>query len=307
MSRAYLLFSLLAAAAFAADLPVSPPAAPGPVPTCPDVAYGPAPHQLLDVYAPTNGPGPYPVLLWYGGLWVPAKHVPDLHRFLPAGIAVVGVELRTLTDAVAEKAPVPASYLMNDACRAVQYVRLNAARWNLDPRRIAVGGSSQGALPALYVGCAGKQADPASTDPVARVSTKVVGVAAHRSQPSIDPQRIQEWAPGVEWGAPALGCSFKESLQRRAELLPAIARWSPDALLHRGAAPIYFENNWGLTRPADVKEMDYKVHSPAAAMGFQKLAREAGVECYVKFPDHPSERYQDVWDFLVQRLLAPVP
>jgi len=95
-------------------------------------------------------------------------------------------------------------------------------------------------------------------DPVERASSKVVGVAAYRSQPSIDPQRMQEWVPGVIWGAPALGVSFEESLKRREELLPLIRKWSPDWLLNKDAAPIYFENEWGMTQPADITEATTK-------------------------------------------------
>jgi hypothetical protein len=113
--------------------------------------------------------------------------------------------------------------------------------------------------------------------------------------------------PGVQWGAPALGCNFEESLKRREELLPLIKTWSPDWLLHRGTPPVYFENNWGLTRPADIKEMDYKVHSPAWGLGFQKLAQEACVTCLVKYPDHPTETYRDIWDFFVQHLKSAAP
>lgn len=277
-------------------------AASPPVPTVADVAYGPSPRQVLDVFVPTNGAGPFPVLLWYGGLWKPAKHAPDLNHFLPHGVAVVAVQLRTMSDAVEAKERAPVSYVMNDACRAVQFVRLNAARWQLDGQRIAVGGGSQGALPALYVGCSGDRANAQATDAVERVTTRVTCVAAYRSQPSIDPQRMQKWVPGVMWGAPALGCAFEESLKRRAELLPLIKQWSPDWLLHRGAAPIYFENNWDLTRPADVKEMDYKVHAPAWGLGFQKLAQQAGATCLVKYPEHPTEGYTDIWDFIVKQL-----
>ena len=273
-----------------------------PVPVAADVSYGPHPHQLVDIYVPATGSGPFPVLVWYGGIWEPAKHVPDLNRFLPEGIAVIGVETRTLTDGMNDKAVPPVSCLMNDACRVVQFVRLNAAKWNLDPQRIAAGGSSQGALPALFVGGATDYADPTSGDPVARVSSRVTCVAAHRSQPSIDPKRMQEWVPGVKWGAPALGCGFEESLKRRDELLPFIEKWSPDALLRKGAAPVYFENNWGLTQPENVTEADYKVHSPAWGLGFQKLAQQVGVVCHVKFPEHPTDGYKDVWDFIVQEL-----
>jgi acetyl esterase/lipase len=147
-------------------------------PTHADVSYGPSPHQLVDVYVPTKGDGPFPVLMWFGGLWEPSKHTPDLNRFLGAGIAVVAVESRTLNDGVKEKADPPVSYPMNDACRAVQFVRFKAGEWKLDAKRIAVGGGSQGALPALYVGCVRDRAEPKSADPVARLSTTGRCVAA---------------------------------------------------------------------------------------------------------------------------------
>ena len=174
-----------------------------PAPAHADVSYGPSPHQRIDIYLPPKGSGPYPVLLWFGGIWKPAKHPVKLDFFGNAQCAVIAVQTRTMTDAVKDKVDVPISYVAADACRAVQFVRLNAARWKLDPKRIAVGGGSQGALPALYVALAGERADPRSQNPVERVSTRVTCAAAYRSQPSIDPKRMQEWVPGVEWAAGA--------------------------------------------------------------------------------------------------------
>jgi hypothetical protein len=192
-----------------------------PRPTHADVPYGPHLHQLMDIYLPPRDRGPFPVLLWFGGIWKPAKHAPRPDFFGKAGVAVVAVQTRTMTDATDDRAAVPVSYVNDDACRAVQFVRLNAAKWGLDPDRIAVGGSSQGALPALYVACAGERADPKSDDPVRRASTRVRCAAAHRSQPSIDPKRM------------------------------------------------------------------------------------AGVPCFVKYPGHSSEKYEDIWGFLVGELKAP--
>ena len=273
-----------------------------PAPTAADVSYGPSPIQLLDVYAPAQKGGPWPVLIWYGGIWKPAKHPADPNRFLSQGCAVVAVQTRTMADKPLIAGEPPVAIVMHDAVRAVQFIRLNAAKWNLDPDHIAVGGGSQGTLPALYVGCCGEKMDSHSSDPVERVSSKVICVAAYRSQPTIDPKLMQEWVPGVKWGAPALGCSFEDSLKRREELLPLIERWSPDRLVSKDSPPIYFENEWPLTQPADVTEVNYKVHSPAWAVGFQKIARQRGAVCYVKFPGHPSEKYKDIWDFLVQEM-----
>ncbi|HEV3386599.1 MAG TPA: hypothetical protein VG097_17410 [Gemmata sp.] len=278
---------------------------PKPMPTYADVSYGPHEHQRIDVYLPPKGDGPFPVVVWFGGIWKPARGPARLDYFWNAQCAIIAVQTRTMTDAVEDKVAIPISYVADDSCRVVQFVRLNAAKWKLNADRIAVGGGSQGALPALFVACSADRANPKSSDPVERVSSKVTCVAAFRSQPTIDPKQMQEWVPGVEWGAPALGCSFKESLKRYDELLPTIKIWSPDHLLHEGTPPIYFENNWRLTKPDDIGETDYKVHSPAWGLGFQKLAKKVGVVCYVKYPDHPSEKYKDIWDFIVGELKAP--
>jgi hypothetical protein len=273
-----------------------------PEPTHRDVSYGQHPHQLIDVYLPSEDGDPTPVLIWYGGVFQASKHAAELPRFLSKRIAVIAVETRSLADGMAEGADPPVKWVMDDACRAIQFVRYNAKKWNLDPTRIALGGGSQGALPALYVGCSADRADLESEDPVARLSTKVTCVAAYRCQPTIDPQRMQEWVAGVKWGAPAFGCSFEQSLERRQQLLGVIKTWSPDWLLHKDAAPMYFENEWGLTKPEDITQTNYDVHSPAWAVGFQKLAIEAGATCYVKYPDHPTDEYPNIWEFIIQRL-----
>lgn len=265
-------------------------AAEPPKPTHADVPYGAHEHQLIDIHLPPKGNGPFPVLMWYGGIWKASKHAVDVNRFFPHGIAVIAVEVRTMEDATADKVKEPISYVLEDALSAVKFVRENAAKYKLDPKRIALGGGSQGALPALYVGCVAPEL--------------VTCIAAYRCQPSIDPKRMQEWVPGVKWGAPALGCSFEDSLKRLEELLPVIKKWSPDWLLHKNAAPMYFENEWGMTKPDEITQGNYDVHSPAWAIGFQKLALAAGATCHVKYPGHPTEGYDDIWNFIVKQLTA---
>ena len=294
-------YTVVASALEKAAVPAKP-APPEPVPTHANASYGPHSHQLIDIYMPKKGEAPFPALLWFGGSWKAAKHPANLGFFEAQGIAVIAVETRTMEDATTAKEKEPISYVQSDAVRAVQFVRLNAARWNLDPKRIAVGGGSQGAQPALFVGCSRDHADPASGDPVERESSLVTCVAAYRCQPTIDPVRMQEWVPGVKWGAPALGCSFEESLKRRDELLPILKKWSPDYLLHKDAAPMFFENEWGLALPKDITQANYDVHSPRWALGFQKLARAAGAVCFVKFPDHPVEGHSDIWKFIAAKL-----
>ena len=285
-------------------------AAGGPVagdkPVQANLSYGPNPHQILDIYVPSTGHGPFPVVINYGLIWNAGKNAP-LKPFLPVQIAVVAVETRTMNDAVAQKAAVPVSYPLLDARRALQFIRLHASEYNLDPNRIATRGSSQGSLLALYVGCAGEKADPNSADPVERVSTKITCIGAAISQPSIDPKQMQEWVPGVEWGFPAFGCSFDDSLKNRDKLLPIINTWSPDALVNKDSPPIFFEYTHGPYVPGvtklDGKKMkDYLVHDPRWALGFQKLAESRGATVYVDYPGHPCPQYHDLSDFIVKQL-----
>lgn len=305
--------ALAAFALLAANEPTQPPAkppaspSPAPAPTYADAAYGPHPHQVLDLFLPAQGVGPFPVVINYTTLWVPGKRTPGLGWYAAHRCALAVVELRSMKEAAAKNVDPPVSYCLLDARRALQFVRLNAAKWNLDPARIAVTGSSQGALPALFVACSGEKADPTSSDPVERVSTRVVCAACSipGAALSIDPQRAHAWVPEVKWGEPAWGCKFDEALARREDLLPKIRQWSPDWLLSGDDPPIYLLFNAGLTKPADQTEMQYLVHSPRWGIEFQKLAAAQGATCYVDYPGHPVQKYlKGMWDGFMASLLS---
>jgi acetyl esterase/lipase len=204
----------------------------------------------------------------------------------------------------------PLVAVLGDNRRALQYVRLHAPEWKLDPAKIVVAGGSAGALSALYLGCEGEQANPDSADPVERVSTKVLGVGAGIAQASLDPQRMREWVPGVVWGfwtfEPGVRNSpseeeFQKFLGRRSEWMPYIEKYSPDYLLSKDTPPIYFNYGKSPLDPPDPK-MGQLIHSPKWGVGFQKLAQERGVPCYITYEGHPSEKYANVTDFLLQQL-----
>jgi acetyl esterase/lipase len=276
-------------------------AAPKDVPTHADVSYGPHPHQLMDIYLP-KGKGPFPVLVWYGAIWVPKKGPANLGMFLSHQCAEIAVQTRSMTDAQKDHVNPPISYVLSDARRAVKYVHLHAKDWNLDPDRIATGGSSQAAVPALFAACTAATADAQSADPVDREIVHPVAVALHRGPGSIDPKRLQEWNPGVEWGAPAWGCSVPESIRRYHELYPVISKWSPEYFVGKNTPPIFIENEWGLTRPENIAEANYRTHSPLWGIGLKKYVEARGVTCYQKYPGLKPEKYKDIWDFLVRRL-----
>lgn len=136
-----------------------------------DVAYGDeSPSQKLDVYlAKSDNPLPVMVHIHGGGWRGGSKNsVPSwLTDAVREGwCSVVSIEYR-FTDV----APHPAQ--VNDCLRAIQFVRYNAAKWNMDPQRIGVTGGSAGGHLTLWVALHDDSADPNSTDPVKKLSSRV--------------------------------------------------------------------------------------------------------------------------------------
>ena len=136
-----------------------------------DVAYDDDhPSQCVDVYlAKSDKPTPAMIYI-HGGGWRGGskKSVPAwLMSFVAEGkLSVVAVEYR-FTDVATHPAQV------NDCLRAIQFVRHHAADWNIDPKRIGVTGGSAGGHLSLWVGLHDDAADPDSSDPVKRRSSRV--------------------------------------------------------------------------------------------------------------------------------------
>jgi len=126
--------------------------------------------QALDVYL-AESDKPVPAMIYiHGGGWragskdrVPAW-ITDAVR--EGWLSTVSVEYR-FTDV----APHPAQ--VNDCMRAIQFVRHNAAKWNIDPQRIGVTGGSAGGHLTLWVALHDDAADADSTDPIERHSSRV--------------------------------------------------------------------------------------------------------------------------------------
>ena len=136
-----------------------------------DVAYDDADAaRKLDVYlAESDKPTPAMVYIHGGGWRAGSKdRIPGwLANAVREGwLSVVSVEYR-FTDV----APHPAQ--VNDCLRAIQFVRQNAAQWNIDPRRIGVTGGSAGGHLSLWVALHDDAADADSDDPVERHSSRV--------------------------------------------------------------------------------------------------------------------------------------
>ena len=108
-----------------------------------NVEYAPNGHerQKMDIYLPEPGKNarPVPIVVWiHGGAWLAGnkKNCPS-RVFLKYGFAVASINYR-----LSQHAIFPAQ--IEDCKAAIRYLRANAKKYNIDPDRIGVWGSSAG-------------------------------------------------------------------------------------------------------------------------------------------------------------------
>jgi acetyl esterase/lipase len=127
-------------------------------PTYKDLAYASVSDtQILDLYIPTTGDGPFPVVINIhgGGFKFGDKGMLSEATgtaLLDAGYAVASINYR-----LSGEATFPAA--VQDAKAVVRFLRANAAQYNLNPDKIAVFGQSAGGNIAAMVGVTGNISD----------------------------------------------------------------------------------------------------------------------------------------------------
>jgi acetyl esterase/lipase len=126
-----------------------------------DIVYSTVGGQQLrlDLMQPALGTKPAPLIIWlHGGGWRQGNRQ-DYHAamrdFARLGYAGASMEYRL---APAYKFPAP----LDDARLALAFLRTNAAKYNLDPERIAVAGASAGGHLSLMLGLAKQNGDKSS-------------------------------------------------------------------------------------------------------------------------------------------------
>jgi acetyl esterase/lipase len=285
---------------------------PGPEPTLANVAYGSHPKQVLDFWKAESSK-PTPVLFFiHGGGWMGGNRMSGLVGLLPvmlkAGISVVSVEYRFIPEATADNVVPPVKGPLRDAARALQFVRSKAAEWNIDKARIGASGGSAGACSSLWLAFHDDLADPKSSDPVARESTRLWCAAVSGAQTTLDPQQMKEWTPNSRYGGHAFGftgdkekklSAFDEFLAGHEKILPWIAEYSPYALVTADDPPVYLTYN---TPPALGQDQKDPTHTSNFGVKLQEKCKSVGVECELVYPGAPDVKHKTVQDYLIGKL-----
>lgn len=117
-----------------------------------DVVYARAGSKdlTLDIYRPDNSPAKMPVIVWiHGGGWQSGSK----DRCPPAPLAREGYAVVSINYRLSHEAQFPAQIF--DCKAAIRFLRANAGKYNIDPDRIGVWGSSAGGHLVALLGTSG--------------------------------------------------------------------------------------------------------------------------------------------------------
>jgi acetyl esterase/lipase len=276
------------------------------VPTFSEVRYGSHPRNVLDFWkADSATPTPW-VFVIHGGGWEAASkeavhdNTLDLRKLLSAGISVVSINYRYTRMAKAEGMEPPVKGPMLDSARALQFVRSKANEWNLDKQRVGAAGGSAGGCSSLWLAYHADLADPKSSDPVARESTRLFCVAVKAPQTTLDPKQMKEWTPNSTYGGHAFGFeTFDKFLAGRDTILPWIKEYSPYELVSAGDPPVYL---FYLTPPALGKAEKDPTHSANFGLKLQEQCVSNKVPCELVYPGAPDVKHPTLTDYLIATL-----
>ncbi|MCX7015358.1 MAG: alpha/beta hydrolase [Candidatus Sumerlaeota bacterium] len=277
-----------------------------------NVSYGPHPRNVLDLWkAKSDQPTPAVVYFHPGGFNHGDRRggttglPPELlEACLAKGISVAAANYR-----LSSQAPYPTQ--MEDGARAIQFLRYHAKEWNLNPRAMAAEGGSAGADTSLWLAFRDDMADPASTDPVKRQSTRLPVVGCVDAQCSLDPRviaKIVDENTARVMGTMALATLFglpkDEDLMKAERSFPLFEDASAVNHLKPGASPAFLYYT-GPPRPAPTGDRNTDVHSIRFGYYLKERMDKLGIECVLRHSgeytgDRKAQFYGDMVDFFLK-------
>lgn len=271
----------------------------------PDIAnehYGPHERHVLDLWkARSDQPTPLVVYIHGGGFRAGSKE--SVSRAMVTNLAKKGISVMAINYRFSPEVTFPAHYM--DCARAIQYARLHAKEWNLDPGRIGATGGSAGAGTSLWLGFHDDMAEPGNADPVLRESTRLDCMAVFGAQSTYDPFVIKEWVGEAAARHPALEGFY--GLTREQFATPAaretFAKAAAITHLTKDDPPVYAFYN----EPRGPLAVDARpgtgIHHINFGLKLKEQMDKLGIECTVRHADEKTSVTQEMLDFFTRHLL----
>lgn len=281
-----------------------------PAPDLRDEKYGPHERNVLDFWFAKDTKSSAPLIVFiHGGGFVGGDKSQVRHaavrEALDGGAAFMSINYR-----FREHAPI--QDILRDAARAIQFVRANAARFRIDPQRIASFGSSAGAGTSLWLATHDDLADPKSTDPVLRQSSRISAAGSLNGQATYD---MREWDRVI--------FPFKPEWRKGADEAPQFYHFKSEAecdteqgkkiradcnmlgLLTADDPPIYFSCSYPDGEPTS---RGHLLHHPRHVQVIERRCKELKIPVtavYAADQKRPAKSEGTVVEFLLRHLGMP--
>jgi len=144
----------------------------------PDVVYGHKDGLALtfDVFTPTRDPNGSGILFMVSGGWYSHWAPPEQMQGLFQSLTDKGFTVFAIRHGSSPRYGIPEA--VSDVRRSVRFIRQNAEKFKIDPKRLGVFGMSAGGHLSLVLGTTADDGNPDDKDPVGRVSDRVQAVVA---------------------------------------------------------------------------------------------------------------------------------
>jgi acetyl esterase/lipase len=270
-----------------------------PAPTHRNVAYGDHERHVLDFWKAASGqPTPLVVYIHGGGFRAGSKesiNARTLRELLEVGISVAALHYRFVS-----QAPLPAAH--EDCRRALQFLRSKAGQWNIDNSRVGAFGGSAGAQLSMWLAFHDEMADPNSSDPVARESTRLACVGTNGGQTTMD---VDWWLANIP-GYAAPHRDFRETFgaETKREYLGKAAGVSALSLISKDDPPIYMTYAMKPDDPVPdnpQRAQGWKVHHVVFGMALKEKMDALGIEADLEYPGART-KYASMSQFFIAKL-----
>ena len=272
-----------------------------------DIPYGEHEKQRFDIWPVPDAEVPTPLVIFIHGGGFRGGDKSAVGPGQPEQFHRAGVAFASLNYRLSDTGPYP--IMMHDAARALQTIRRNAARWNVDPKRIACYGGSAGAGISLWLAFHDDLAKPNSDDPIARQSTRILAAGTMNGQSTYDMHTYRQWfgVPdlpvhdalyafyGIEKDAEIEKASIKE-LMREASPITHLSK-DDDASVYM----TFSRPNVEVTK--DTSQGAW-VHHVLLGLKLKEAMEKLELECHVSAPGAPAENdaYGSLETFLIDKV-----
>ncbi len=251
-----------------------------------NIKYGDHPRQCMDIWLPkTNSPSSVIVFFHGGGFSVGEKYLSDMQKDVMKknkNVASISINYRLYPESI-----FPSQF--EDAQKAIQFIKYNAKKFNIDKNKIIIAGESAGGILALWIGLHNDLTNKQSSNPIEKESTKVRAIWTWGAMTTFDHNIVKEKIGGpvesVKIWPKLFGVETFDELNSTA-MKEVVYELSPISHVSEISPPMFMIGYTPTIKPLPQGiSNDFFVHNAKFALLLKNKMNGYKVPCYVVWED----------------------